>query len=82
MDKIPRVTITTEMSKKLVDDFKKTHVNVVRCFTKACAEGFYENACSQVCGSCVDHEGCHHINGACLRGCLPGYTRNTCDIRA
>ena len=56
-------------------------MHFVICFPKACAEGFYGNACSHVCGHCVDHEGCHHINGSCLRGCTPGYTGNKCDLR-
>ena len=74
-------TIKTVMSLLRVEDLKKKHVHVVCCFTKACAEGFYGNACSHVCGHCVDHEGCHHINGSCLRGCTPGYIGYKCDRR-
>ena len=35
--------------------------------------------CSVECGTCVNNEVCHHINGSCLKGCDKGFYGQRCD---
>ena len=38
----------------------------------------YGISCSLPCGTCLDYEQCHHINGTCLKGCDKGYYGQLC----
>ncbi|XP_056002120.1 multiple epidermal growth factor-like domains protein 10 isoform X2 [Ostrea edulis] len=44
-----------------------------------CSLQKYGKSCSQTCGSCRDHEICHHVNGACFRGCDKGHKGILCN---
>ena len=55
-----------------------TPIEINNFFFKECAKGYYGNGCSEVCGHCVDQNGCHHINGSCLNGCKEGYMGDLC----
>ncbi|XP_078328908.1 uncharacterized protein LOC111115917 isoform X2 [Crassostrea virginica] len=46
---------------------------------EVCPEGLYGKRCSFRCGSCLNEEPCHHINGSCLFGCSPGWKGDYCD---
>ena len=48
-------------------------------FFKVCPKGQYGQKCSFRCGNCLDEEPCHHINGTCISGCLPGWKGEWCD---
>jgi hypothetical protein len=43
-----------------------------------CDDDKYGAGCQQRCGWCLNSEQCHHINGACLNGCNPGYQGLNC----
>lgn len=45
-----------------------------------CSTGFYGENCNSKCGFCLKESlTCDHITGACVGGCLPGYTAPNCD---
>lgn len=41
----------------------------------------FGEGCLSHCGQCAVNLQCHHINGACLNGCKPGYTSQLCNQR-
>lgn len=49
------------------------------CLIKECNNGMYGDLCQNECGHCAETPQCHHINGTCLNGCLPGYTSEFCN---
>ena len=44
----------------------------------ACDNGTYGLNCDFHCGACLNSEQCHHMNGACLNGCDPGFQGGLC----
>ena len=44
----------------------------------ACSSGYYGLNCNNTCGLCRDQQACDHVNGTCLTGCEPGFTRELC----
>nr|XP_022309504.1 scavenger receptor class F member 1-like [Crassostrea virginica] len=46
---------------------------------EVCPEGQYGKLCSFRCGSCLNQEPCHHINGSCLFGCSSGWKGDYCE---
>lgn len=43
-----------------------------------CTIGYYGEQCNTSCGHCLNNSGCHHVTGACVKGCEPGYQEPTC----
>lgn len=41
----------------------------------------FEDGCHRDCGHCRNMSLCHHVNGACLNGCEPGYKQYECKQR-
>ncbi|XP_062602381.1 protein draper-like [Saccostrea cucullata] len=50
----------------------------VRC-EEQCNAWFYGADCSLSCGSCLNFEQCHHINGTCFKGCDKGFQGEKCN---
>lgn len=44
-------------------------------------DGKYGAGCQSVCGHCDNLTQCHHVDGTCLSGCLPGYRLEQCKER-
>ena len=44
-----------------------------------CDNRMYGVNCSEECGTCINNEVCHHINGSCLKGCDKGFYGQRCD---
>lgn len=38
----------------------------------------YGTNCTEKCGSCLNVEQCHHINGTCMNGCDRGFYGSYC----
>ena len=45
----------------------------------ACESGTFGRECRELCGKCKGNYTCHHINGTCTEGCIPGYIGLQCD---
>lgn len=44
-----------------------------------CPDGLYGEMCQNKCGHYSNQSKCHHINGTCMNGCLPGYKSEFCN---
>lgn len=55
-----------------------SYVNML--FTE-CVDGKYGDGCQSDCGHCDNLTHCHHVNGTCVSGCLPGYRLDHCQER-
>ena len=47
-------------------------------FITVCDGKKYGVNCTEDCGSCLNLEQCHHVNGSCLNGCNAGYRSQDC----
>ena len=58
------------------------YIKFLSCILKkGCAEGYYGDECSKVCGWCKHADDCYHVNGTCLNGCESGYIDDMCKTR-
>lgn len=47
-------------------------------FFLECSENMYGENCTEKCGSCLNSEQCHPINGTCMKGCDRGFQGSSC----
>lgn len=43
-----------------------------------CGGNMYGVNCSEKCGTCLEFEQCHHLNGTCMEGCDRGFHGSYC----
>ena len=56
---------------------KKTYITLF----VGCQIGTYGENCKEHCGLCLNNDDCYHVNGTCVKGCLPGYMGDKCKTR-
>ena len=64
---------------RLIANIYQHALNVDFEFSTECDSNTFGEDCGEECGSCVDSEQCHHINGTCLNGCERGFQGIECN---